>query len=414
MEKKNSDCQEEKEEIIKNLELYFTNEKTGQGLPILLPNFVFIRNQIQNFIRQKWQEFGFNEVITPILGATQLYQTSEHLIHYQEYMFPEITKNKECYYLRPMTCPQHCLIFQRKLRSYNELPFRLSENSILFRYETSGSLKGLERVRCLELADHHIFVSLDILKQELKNNFLFIEEILKALEIEDKRIVCSFHDKENKKKYHGNAVLWEQSEIFLVNLLEEMKIEYVIEIGEAAFYGPKIDFEVPTANNKYTTISTIQLDFFLPNKFQLKFLNAAQQLKEIVIIHQSPIGSYQRFIALLLEQKKGKLPLWLIPIQLIILPINNKESVYFLCEEIKKELEINKIRVEIWTKKTLNFRIKEIYKKKIPYYIIVGTREVEKQELVLFNTYTNIENVISKKNLQRDIKKNLFKLSKTN
>lgn len=201
------DISDHREISKKNLDLYYLNEKTGQGLPILLPNFVLIRNQLQSFIRQKWQKFNFQEVITPILGRTQLYQTSEHLNHYSEYMFPEIKKNQESYYLRPMTCPHHCLIFQKKPRSYQELPLRLAENSILFRYESSGSLKGLERVRCLELADHHIFVSLDNLKQELKNSFLFVEEILEASEIKDKRVICSLPDLQNQKKYHNNIKL---------------------------------------------------------------------------------------------------------------------------------------------------------------------------------------------------------------
>lgn len=223
-------------------------------------------------------------------------------------MFPEICKNQESYYLRPMTCPHHCLIFQQKPRSYRELPLRLSENSILFRYEPSGSLKGLERTRYFELADHHTFVTVNDLKGELKNNFLFVKEILENLEIEIKRIVCSLHDGQDKKKYHDDLVLWEKSEALLIDSLKEMKTDYEIQVGEAAFYGPKIDFEVQARDEKYITISTIQLDFLLPEKFKLKFLDEKQQLQRPIIIHQSPIGSYQRFIALLVEQKEGKIP----------------------------------------------------------------------------------------------------------
>jgi threonyl-tRNA synthetase len=294
--------------IAKDLELYVLDEKAGQGLPILLPNWVIIRNQIQNFLRQKQEEFGFQEVITPILGSEELYRISGHLAHYQDSMFPVISRNNETFRLRPMTCPHHCLIYQQKPRSYHELPFRLCENSLLFRYEASGGLKGLERLRWFELADHHIFVHLEKLKEEFQANYHYIANILSVFDFQIARLVCSLHEPNNPEKYHSDEKLWNISESLLINSLDELGLSYVVLKGEAAFYGPKLDVEVTAADGKNITIATIQIDFVLPQKFGLNYIDKEQKLKTPIIIHQSPIGSYQRFIALLLEQNAGKLP----------------------------------------------------------------------------------------------------------
>jgi len=193
--------------VAKELDLYILDEKVGQGLLILLPNYVIIHNQVKNFFHQKQKEFGFQEVITPILGSEELYQTSGHLVHYEEYMFPMISRNNENLRLRPMTCPHHCLIFQQKPRSYRELPLRLCENSLLFRYEASGGLKGLERARYFELPDHHIFVSMEKLKEELKINYLYISQVLKTFNLKIARLAFSTHDSDNWRKYHSDKIL---------------------------------------------------------------------------------------------------------------------------------------------------------------------------------------------------------------
>jgi len=211
MSENNDTFQKEKKQdhrtIAQELDLYVLDEKAGQGLPLLLPNWVIIRNQIQDFLRKKQQEFGFQEVITPILGSEYLYQTSGHLSHYQDYMFPVLKRNNETFYLRPMTCPHHCLIYQQKPRSYRELPFRFCENSLLFRYETSGALKGLERARWFELADHHVFVAHEQLAEEFKKNYLFIAEILTSFNLQISRLVCALHDPHNPQKYHSDKDL---------------------------------------------------------------------------------------------------------------------------------------------------------------------------------------------------------------
>jgi threonyl-tRNA synthetase len=380
-------------EIAKDLDLYILDEKAGQGLPILLPNWVVIRNQIQKLIRQKWIEHDFQEVITPVLGNKELYQTSGHLSHYQDYMFPEISRNNEGYYLRPMTCPHHCLIYQQKPRSYRELPFRLCENSLLFRYEASGAMKGLERVRWMELADHHIFVSIEKLKEELKSNYHFIKDTLSNLNFTVERLICSLHDPNNKEKYHDDEKLWQESENLLTTALEELKkeakLEYLVQRKEAAFYGPKLDLEVKAADDKYITIATIQLDFVLPQKFGLDYIDKEDKKQTPVIIHQTPIGTYQRFTALLLEQTGGKLPFWLVPIQLVVLLVNDQKEVKEYGENLQKELLSNNFRSKIWSsKETLNRRIEQTYKKKIPFYVVIGKKEVNNEKLAVHYIYS--------------------------
>jgi len=259
-------------------------------------------------LRQKQQKFGFQEVITPILGSKYLYQTSGHLEHYEDAMFPAFNRNNETFYLRPMTCPHHCLIYQQKPRSYRDLPFRLCENSLLFRYEASGALKGLERARCFELADHHIFVAHEQLAAEFQKNYLFITDILASFNLQISRLVCALHDSNKPEKYHPDKALWEYSEKLLTNSLNELGLDYITLKGEAAFYGPKLDVEVRAADGKNITLSTIQLDFVLPQKFGLKYMDKEQKLRAPAIIHHAPTSAYQRFLALLLEQTGGKLP----------------------------------------------------------------------------------------------------------
>jgi len=372
--------------IAKELDLYILDEKVGQGLPILMPNWVIIRNQIANFLQKKQQEFNFQEVMTPILGSEYLYQTSGHLVHYQDSMFPAVSRNNEKLYLRPMTCPHHCLIYQQKPRSYRDLPFRLCENSILHRYEASGGLKGIERPRCFELADHHIFTTPEQLKEEFKKNYRYIDNVLKTFNFPPS-LVCALHKPNNLEKYHSDQKVWDFSEKLLISALDELGLEYKTLEGEAAFYGPKLDFEIQTADGKNITIATIQLDFISPQKFGLKYIDKEQKLQTPVIIHQSPFGSYQRFIALLLEQTSGKLPFWLVPCQLAILPLNEEKKVKDYCEILEKVLNEADIRVKILAEKSLNYRIRQVYRKKTPYYLVIGKEETEKKILKLIYTY---------------------------
>lgn len=386
--------------------LYFYSKQTCQGMPILLPNYTFIYKQIKNLIQQKWIKYNFQETITPILGEQSLYQTSEHLEKYKEGMFPPINYEQKNYYLRAMTCPHHCIIYQQKRRTYKELPLRIAENSRLFRHESSGSLKGLERVRCFEIADQHIFTDLANLKKEIKKNYYFIKEILTALEIHIDRLVLSLHDPEKKYKYHNDKETWNKTESLLKNIIDEIKIDYSEQKGQAAFYGPKLDIEIKTNDGKYSTIATIQLDFLLPQKFKLYYLDKKQKKQIPILIHQSPIGSYERCIALLIEQKQGKLPIWLVPCQLAILPINETSKVIKYCKEITKKL--TNWRTKIFSKKTLQYRIKQLYQQKIiPYYLIIGNQEIEQKQLTLNSIYQNWEKKISLINLNKILSKSL-------
>ena len=337
--------------------------------------------------QKKQKEFDFQEVITPILGSERLYKTSGHLDHYQAYMFPAISRNNETLYLRPMTCPHHCLVYQQKPRSYRDLPFRLCENSILHRYEASGGLKGLERPRCFELADHHVFTTPEQLKEEIKKTYRYIASILASFNFPISRLVCALHDPNNFEKYHPNKKIWNSSENLLINSLNELELEYITLKGEAAFYGPKLDLEITAADGKNISIATIQLDFVLSQKFGLNYIDKEQKEQTPVIIHQSPFGSYQRFIALLLEQTDGKLPFWLAPCQLAILPINEEREIIGYCEKLAGKLKEVDLRVKIFSKKRLQNRIPQMYQKKIPYYLVIGKEELESGKLKLTNTY---------------------------
>ncbi|KLL02117.1 MAG: threonyl-tRNA synthetase [Mycoplasmataceae bacterium RC_NB112A] len=395
--------------LAKELDLYLVNEQAGQGLPLLLPNWVIIRNKIVEFLQKKQKEFGFQEVITPVLGSEELYKTSGHLAHYQEYMFPALSRESETLYLRPMTCPHHCLIFQDKTRSYRDLPLRLCENSLLHRYEASGGLKGLERPRCFELADHHIFTTPEQLKEELKKNYHYIADILTHFDFKISRLACALYDPNNLEKYHSDQRIWEFSEKLLISCLNELELKYEILRGEAAFYGPKLDFEVQTADGKNITLATIQIDFILPQKFDLNYINKTEKKQVPVIIHHSPFGSYQRFIALLLEQTEGKLPFWLAPWQVAILPLNDETEIKGYCEKLKKKInEIIDARVKILAEKSLSYRIRQVYKKKIPYYLVVGKQELEKNMFKLINTYqkTSLEELSEKEVINKLNKEN--------
>ncbi|WNE41538.1 MAG: Threonine--tRNA ligase 1 [Mycoplasmataceae bacterium] len=375
-------------ELNKDLEIFFFDENIGQGLPVLLKNGTIIKNLIQGFIREKEAEYECQEVISPVLADPSLYQKSGHLSHYKDYIFPTIEKENERFQLRPMTCPHHCMIYKRKIHSYRDLPVWLCEHSILHRFESSGSLKGLERVRWMELSDNHVFVSEDQLKDMFKKCFSFVSEVFNKFKIKVDRFVCSLHDKDNVK-YHDDEQLWIKSENSLISALEELQIDFVKIKGEAAFYGPKLDMEVKAIDGKNITFATIQFDFLLPKKFDLSYINSQGNQEFPIIIHYSSIGSYQRFISILLEQNQGKLPFWLSPVQLVLMPLTDNQKdikVLKFCEDLKSELK-PKIRLEIWDDKRLNYRIRKIHKLNIPAYIVIGEKEIDGEDFTLSYEY---------------------------
>lgn len=371
----------------KFLDLYFF-DSNNQGLPFLLPNWVIMRNIIQSVIRTEWLKFDFNEIMTPIISNEILYKVSGHLDHYEDYMFPKMEikngKNTESYYLRPMTCPHHCMVYKKNIISYKKLPFRICENSFLHRYESSGSLKGLERARFMELVDHHIFVDFLNLKNELKRAYFFSENILRKFNFSIDRVILSLRG-ENSSKYHDFHNIWNDSENILSEILSEISVDYAVKKDAAAFYGPKIDLEVKSLDGKYLTISTIQLDFYLPMKFDLCYIDREGGKKTPVIIHHSPIGTYQRFIALLCEKNYNKpLPLIISPIQLAFLPTNDDHEIISYCNYLRFFLIDKNMRVKVfYEEKRLSYRINSVYEKKIPFYSVVGIKELKEKKIII-------------------------------
>jgi len=364
--------------IGKDLDLFTFDILAGQGFPIWLNKGNIIRSQIQMFLANLEFKFGFEKVITPILGNVELYKKSGHYDHYQENMFPVMKVDNEELVLRPMTCPHHVLIYKKKNFSYKQLPIRLCEEAMLHRYESSGGLTGLERVREMVLEDTHIFCTKEQLSNEIKNCYELIEQAHKGLKTEIFQVDLSLHDKNNSEKFHHNPAMWEKAEKDLRNFLIENKINYVEKIGEAAFYGPKIDFQVKTALGRIITMSTIQLDFLLPGKFDLSYKNQANELETPIMIHLGIIGTYERLVSILLEQTKGILPLWLSPVQASLIPISTKDkSIMDFCNLIVKEYKGDMIRIDFDTREErLAKKIRESQINKIPYQIIIGDQEV--------------------------------------
>lgn len=377
-------------ELNKSLEIFFFDEKIGQGLPVLLKNGTIIKNIIQEFVRSKERDYDYEEVISPVLADPSLYKKSGHLDHYKDYIFPAIEKESEKFQLRPMTCPHHCMIYKRKIHSYRDLPVWMCEHSILHRFESSGSLKGLERVRWMELSDNHVFATEEQLKEVFKKCFSFVTEVFNKFNIKIERFVCSLHDS-NNDKYHSDEDVWKKSEESLISALNELEIDFIEMKGEAAFYGPKLDMEVKASDGKNITFATIQFDFVLPKKFDLSYINDQGVQTSPIIVHYSSIGSYQRFISILLEQYQGKLPFWLSPVQLVLIPLFdeiNEEKIVSFCKEINLELK-KFIRSEIWKEKRLNYRIRKIHQKKIPAYIVIGEKEISSDQFNLSYNYDN-------------------------
>ncbi|WP_027122344.1 threonine--tRNA ligase [[Mycoplasma] imitans] len=376
--------------INKILELFSFNPLSGAGMPMWLPNGQIVRQLIGDYVHSVQKKFGFMAVNTPVLGSVDLYKKSGHYSHYSKDMFPEITLlDGDKMMLRPMTCPHHCLVYLNKPRNYYDLPMRLSEDALLHRYEASGGLTGLERVRAMMLLDNHIFCRLDQIKNEILNSYQVIKEVISTFNLKFHRIDLSLHDPNDKQGFIDNQEMWARSEKQLEDALKDLGLEYTKQVGEAAFYGPKIDFQVKTALNKIITVSTIQLDFSLPSeeKFDIKYKTKDNTYEQGVIIHLGIIGTYERFVATLLEQTKGALDLWLAPKQAVIIPINN--SVHLDgCNELLKKLLAADLRVSVDDRnERLNKKIRDNQVNKIPVQIIVGDNELNNPNTITYRLY---------------------------
>lgn len=363
--------------IGKELEIFMTDDLVGRGLPMFLPNGYIIWEQLENYIKGKERKLGYQHVLTPCVGNVELYKTSGHWDHYKENMFPAMEVDGEAFVLRPMNCPHHMMIYANKLHSYKDLPIRIGEVAHDFRYEASGALKGIERGRHFCQNDAHLFVTPEQIKSEFKNVVDLIFDVYKDFGITDYRCVLSLRDPEDKEKYHPDDEMWNKAENELREVLNELGIEYTEEIGEAAFYGPKLDVNVtPAVGNEYT-LSTCQLDFCLPAKFDLKYVDKDGEKKTPVVLHRAILGSLDRFMAYILEETKGALPTWLAPTQVKVIPVNPElHSEYG--EEITKLLEANNIRVELDDRnEKLGYRLREAQTEKVPYTLILGDQEKE-------------------------------------
>ncbi len=365
--------------IGKDLKLFMTHPLVGAGLPMYLPDGATIRRILERYIQDKELKLGYWHVYTPSLATTNLYKTSGHWDHYKEDMFPIMKMDNEELVLRPMNCPHHMLIYKSEMRSYRDLPIKIGELAHDFRYENSGAVCGLERVRQMCQNDAHLFVRPDQIKEEVgKVINLIFEVYIKDFGFSRDRFKfrLSLRDKENKEKYIDNDTMWETAESQLRQILKELNIDFYEAKGEAAFYGPKIDIQIQTALGHDVTIPTCQLDFALPERFELEYIGEDGEAHRPVVIHRAILGTSDRFISFLLEETKGNLPFWVSPKQIKILPIADRHIDY--ANEVKEELQNKGYRVEVDSRsEKIGYKIREAQLQKIPYMLVIGDKEVE-------------------------------------
>ena len=359
----------------KDLGIYMMSDLVGRGLPMYLPNGFTLWNTLETYIRNKEIERGYLHVQTPPLGNVELYKTSGHLEHYKEAMFPIMQVEDEEYVLRPMNCPHHMVMYSNEIHSYRDLPLRIAEIARDCRYETSGSLKGIERVRTFCQNDSHIFCTPEQIEEEFKGVVDLILEVYKEMDITNYRFELSLRDPEDKVKYHQDDEMWDKAENALRKIMNDYGIPYEEKIGEAAFYGPKLDVQVRPAVGNEFSLSTCQIDFCLPAKFDLTYVDADGEKKTPVVLHRAVFGSIDRTIAYYLEEKKGVLPLWLAPKQIVIIPVNPEYQGDY-GEEVAKLLKKHGLRVDLDSRnEKLGYRLREAQTKKIPYTLILGDQE---------------------------------------
>ena len=363
--------------IGKNLDIFMSHDLVGKGMPLWLPNGAIVRKQLENYIYEKEQKLGYKHVYTPCVGTVDLYKTSGHWEHYKENMFPRMKVDDEEFVLRPMNCPHHMLIYGNDIHSYRDLPIRIGEFATDFRYEASGAVKGLERVRCMCQNDAHLFVTKEQIGEEFKKVVGLILDVYKDFGIKNYKFRLSLRDPEDNEKYFPDDEMWNEAENKLREVLNEYDIPYFEAIGEAAFYGPKLDVEVKPAVGPEVTLSTCQLDFLLPRRFDLSYIDSEGNKQTPVVIHRAIFGTFDRFTAFILEETKGLLPLWLAPVQINIIPVNNEYHLDYANKLFAELKELN-IRVELdATEEKLGYKMRESVMKKIPYAVILGNKEAE-------------------------------------
>ena len=361
--------------IGKALDIFTTHDLVGKGMPLWLPNGAIIRKELENYIYKKEQKLGYKHVYTPCVGTVDLYKTSGHWDHYKENMFPSMKVDEEEFVLRPMNCPHHMLVYGSDLHSYRDLPIRIGEFATDFRYEASGAVKGLERVRCMCQNDAHLFVRPDQIGEEFKKVVELILDVYHDFGIKNYKFRLSLRDKNDKEKYFDDDKMWNDAEDKLREVLNNLHLDYYEAIGEAAFYGPKLDVEVKPAIGPEVTLSTCQLDFLLPRRFELSYIDSDGNKQIPVVLHRAIFGTFDRFTAFILEETKGALPLWLSPVQINIIPVNNE---YHLEYAKKLQEMLSDYRVELDDRnEKLGYKMRESVMRKIPITLIIGQKEVD-------------------------------------
>ena len=376
----------------KDLGIFMFSDLVGKGLPMWLPNGFIVRRSLVDYIMDKEISLGYQHVMTPSLGNVELYKTSGHWDHYKDDMFPKMELDDEAYVLRPMNCPHHMMMFKNRLHSYRDLPIRIAEIANDFRYEASGAVCGIERTRAFTQNDSHIFCRPDQIESEVKGVIDLILDVYKDFGFKDFKFRLSLRDTKNVDKYFGNDELWEKSENALRTILKNTGHEYYEAEGEAAFYGPKIDVQVRSAIGHDETLSTVQLDYQLPERFELEYINEDNEKVRPVVIHRAILGSLDRFIAFLLEETKGYLPLWLAPHQVNIIPVNNNYHLEY-AKEVESLLRKNGIRVNLDDREEkVGYKMREAIMSKYPYILVLGDNET-KDKSVTYRTSQSEEKI---------------------
>lgn len=363
--------------IGKELNLFMSSQKVGQGLPMWLPKGATIRRTIERYIVDKEERLGYDHVYTPVMGSVDLYKTSGHWDHYQDDMFPVMEMENEQMVLRPMNCPHHMMVYKNGIHSYRELPIRIAELGLMHRYEMSGALSGLQRVRGMTLNDAHIFVRPDQIKEEFKRVVNLVLEVYKDFDIKDYSFRLSYRDPQDKEKYFDDDAMWEKAQSMLKSAMDELGLDYFEAEGEAAFYGPKLDVQVRTALGKDETLSTVQLDFLLPERFDLNYVGEDGKQHRPVVIHRGVVSTMERFVAYLIEEYKGAFPTWLAPIQAQVIPVSPEVHLDY-AKEVQEKLKAEGIRVDLDTRdEKIGYKIREAQMQKIPYMLVVGDNEAK-------------------------------------
>ncbi len=395
----------------KELKIFELNNDAGQGLAMWLPNGYTVRKVLEDYVYKLERKAGYKHISTPILGTKKLYEISGHWSHYRENMFPVMERDGETFVLRPMSCPHHMLVYKTDLRSYRDLPIRYAEIVTQHRYEASGGLTGLERVRAMTLTDAHIFARHDQIKKEVLDAYNLILQAIADLGLEIEYVELALRDKD-KGKFHDNDKLWNMAESILKELLAENNIEHTVMTGEAAFYGPKIDIQVRTAMGHVITMSTVQLDFLLPERFDLTYIGKDGEKHRPVVIHRGLISTWERLMSILLEQYKGAFPTWLAPIQIKLIPVSldahsgyaKKLNDLFIDHDLRSELDLREEK--------LGYKIRDAQTLKIPYQLVVGDNEID-SNLVTYRRFGEKEQVtVSVEEFIDLVKKEIFSKGK--